>query len=70
MLLLEHHNCCLGHRAELACGTAVAGWGEKQPRGVLAREVTQVAQQSSRCGGEEGGFMLVGLFLAASPWGY
>lgn len=49
---------------------AIAGWSEKQPRGVcleLAREVTEVSQQN-RCGGE-GQFMLAGLFSVASPCG-
>lgn len=33
---------------------AIAGWSEKQPRGVclvLAREVTEVSQQNRGCGG-------------------
>lgn len=50
---------------------ALARWSEKQPLGVclvLAREVTEVSQQNRRCGGE-GEFMLVGLFLVASPCG-
>lgn len=69
-VLLKYHGCSLGHGAQLVCVMAVAGWGEKQLRDVcfaLAREVAQVTQRNKRCRGEEGGLVLVGLFLVSSP---